>query len=150
MEKEIRSLRQVGLEYLQYLAILQIWTVWLLRKRRTKLKEELKLAAYYQGTRQSVTDMEPFHAYKIKEDCEKGHKKEWIFIYKVTGNSKAWSIILPRRIRVKQSSSHESHSGIKWGRFLRHPTFSAWRSILMHTEGFPNAFQINDLWNYNP
>lgn len=53
------------------------------------MKEELKLAAYYQGTRQSVTDMEPFHAYKIKEDREKGHKKEQVFIQKVTGNYRA-------------------------------------------------------------
>lgn len=44
------------------------------------MKEELKLAAYYQGMRQSITDTEPFHTYKIKEDREKGHKKEQVFI----------------------------------------------------------------------
>lgn len=28
------------------------------------MKEELRLAAYYQGMRQSITDTEPFHTYK--------------------------------------------------------------------------------------
>lgn len=50
------------------------------------MKGELKLAAYYQGNKIDVADMESFHTYQIKEDREKGHKKKQVSIYKVTGN----------------------------------------------------------------